>query len=45
MDKIKKVYVDSRYKNRDSVSNNGFKSESKEALDSPDNAVCYIDDS
>ena len=44
MDKIKKVYVDSRYKNRDSVSNNGFKSESKEALDLPDNTVCYIDD-
>ena len=44
MDKIKKVYVDSRYKANDSISNSGFKFELQEALDLPDNAVCYIDD-
>ena len=44
MDKIKKVYVDSRYKTNDSVSNSDFKLEIKEALDLPDNTVCYIDD-
>ena len=44
MDKIKKVYVDSRYKTNDSASNSDFKFEIKEALDLPDNTVCYIDD-
>ena len=44
MDKIKKVYIDSRYKTNDSVSNSDFKFELKEALDLPDNTVCYIDD-
>ena len=44
MDKVKKVYIDSRYKSNDSVSNSDFKFELKEALDLPDNTVCYIDD-
>ena len=44
MGKIKKVYVDSRYKNNDSVSNGDFKCELKEALDLLDNTECYIDD-
>ena len=44
MDKIKKVYIDSRYKTNDRVSNSDFKFESKEALDLLDNTVCYIDD-
>ena len=44
MDKIKKVYIDSRYKTNDSVSNSDFKFELKEGLDLPDNTVCYIDD-
>ena len=44
MDRIKKVYVDSRYKNNDSVSNSDFNFELKEALDLPVNTVCYIDD-
>ena len=44
MDKIKKVYVDSRYKTSDSVSNSDFKFELKEQIDVPDNTVCYIDD-
>ena len=44
MGKITKVYIDSRYKTTDSVSNNDFKFELKEALDLPDNTVCYVDD-
>ena len=44
MDKIKKVYIDSRYKTNDSVSNRDFKFELTEALDLGGNAVCYIDD-
>ena len=44
MDKIKKVYIDSRYKTADSNSNSDFKVELKETLDLPDNTVCYIDD-
>ena len=44
MDRIKKVYIDSRYKTSDSISNSDFKSEIKEALDLPENTVCYIDD-
>ena len=44
MDKIKKIYVDSRYKTSDSVSNSDFKFELKEQIDVPDNTVCYIDD-
>jgi len=44
MDKIKKVYIDSRYKASGSVSNSDFKFELKEALDLPENTVCYVDD-
>ena len=44
MDKIKKVYIDSRYKSADSNSNSDFKFELREVLDLPDNTVCYIDD-
>ena len=44
MGKIKKVYIDSRYKTNDSVSNSDFKFELKEGLDLADNTVCYIDD-
>jgi len=44
MDKIKKVYVDSRYRTADSNSDSDFKFELKEALDLPDNTVCYVDD-
>ena len=43
MDKIKKVYIDSRYKNN-SESNSGFKFELKEGLNLPENTVCYVDD-
>ena len=41
--KFKKAYVDSRFRTRDSNSDSGFKFEFKEALDLPDNTVCYID--
>ena len=44
MDKVKKVYTDSRYKTSDTISNSHFKFEIKEGLDLPDNTVCYIDD-
>ena len=44
MGKIKKAYVDSRFRTRDSKSDSGFKFELKEPLDLPDNTVCYIDD-
>ena len=44
MDKIKKACVDSMYKSNDSASNSDFKLELKEALDLPENTVCYIDD-
>ena len=44
MYKIKKVYIDSRFKTNDSVINSGFQIELKEAHDLPDNTVCYIDD-
>ena len=44
MDKIKKACVDSRFRTRDSNSDSDFKFELKEALDLPDNTVCYIGD-
>ena len=44
MDKIKKAYVDSRLRTRDSNPDGGFKFELEEALDLPDNTICYIDD-
>ena len=43
MDKIKKAYVDSRFRTRDSNSGCDFKLELKESLDLPDNTVCYVD--
>ena len=44
MDKSYQVYVDSRCKTNDSVSNSDFKFESEESFDLHDNTVCYIDD-
>ena len=44
MDKVKKVYVDSRFRSRDSASNSDFTFELNEALVLPDNTVCYVDD-
>ena len=44
MDTIKNVYIDSRYKTNDSVSNNEFKLEIKEALGLGENTQCYTDD-
>ena len=44
MDKVNKVYIDSRYKSNDSENKSDFKFELKEGLDLPDNTVCYVDD-
>ena len=44
MDKVKKVYVDSRFRNNGIDSNSGFKFELIEALELPDNTVCCVDD-
>ena len=44
MDKIKKVYIDSRYKTSDGNSNSDSKFELQEQFEVPDNTVCYIDD-
>ena len=44
MDNIKNMYIDSRYKTSDSVSNSDFKFEIKETLQLGENTVCYIDD-
>ena len=41
---VKKIYVDSRMKTKDSVSDSDFKFELKQSLTLPRNAVCYIDD-
>ena len=44
MDKVKRNYIDSRYKTNDSVGNTGFTFGIKEALGLGDNTVCFIDD-
>ena len=41
---IKKVYIDSRFKTKNSASHSHFKYELVESLQLPDNTVCYIDD-
>ena len=41
---IKKVYIDSRYRTNDSVSDTDFRFDLKQCIDLPDNCVCYIDD-
>jgi hypothetical protein len=41
---VKKIYVDTKYKTRDSVSTSNFKIELPETLLFPDNCVFYIDD-
>ena len=44
MDSVKKVYVDSRFRTDDSLSNSDFNFELKESLNLPDNTVCYVGD-
>ena len=44
MDKMKKAYVDSRFRTRASNPDSDFKVELKEPLDLPDNTACYVDD-
>ena len=41
---IKKLYIDTKYKNRESVSNSNFKIDLPTTLYFPDNSVFYIDD-
>ena len=41
---LKEIYIDSRYKTYDSVSNSNCKFEIREGIDLPDNRICYIDD-
>ena len=44
MNKIKKAYVDSEFRTRDSDSDSDSKFELKEPLDLPGNTVCYVGD-
>ena len=41
---IKKIYIDTNYKTRDSISNSNFKTELPMSLTFPENSVFYIDD-
>jgi len=41
---IKKVYIDSRFKTKDSKSNSEFKYELVESIQLPDKSVCFVDD-
>ena len=41
---IKKLYIDTKYKNRESISNSNFKIDLPQTLYFPDNSVFYIDD-
>jgi len=41
---VKKIYVDSRFKTKDSVSHSNFKFELSQSLTLPRSATCYIDD-
>ena len=41
---VKKIYIDTKYKTKDSVSNSNFKFELPETLLFPENSVFYIDD-
>ena len=42
--RIKKVYIDSRFKTKDSISNSDFKFQLTETVDLPHNCVCFVDD-
>ena len=41
---IKKIYIDSRFKSSDSVSDSNFKVDLPVPITLPDNTVCYIGD-
>ena len=41
---IKKVYIDTRFKTKDSLSNSDFWVELPRSLNVPDDCICYIDD-
>ena len=44
IDKVRHLYVDSRYKSSDPKSDNNSEFEIKETPDLPENTICYIDD-
>ena len=41
---VKKVYIDTKYKTKDSISNSNFKYELPQTLFMPENTVFYVDD-
>ena len=41
---IRKVYIDSRFKTKDSKSNSEFKHELAESVELPDKCACFVDD-
>jgi hypothetical protein len=41
---IKKIYIDTKYKSADSISNSNFKIDLPHNLTFPENSVFYIDD-
>ena len=41
---VKKIYVDSRWKSKDSASDSDFKFELSQSLTMPKNCVCYLSD-
>ena len=41
---VKKVYIDTKYKTKDSISNSNFKYELPQTMFMPENTVFYVDD-
>lgn len=41
---VKKIYIDTRFKNKSSNSNSDFKFQLSQTVQLPDNAICFVDD-
>ncbi len=41
---IRKIYIDTRFKTKDSISDSEFKYELNQSISLPDNCVCFVDD-
>ena len=41
---VKKIYIDTRFKTKNSYSNSDFKFQLSQTVQLPDNCVCFIDD-
>ena len=41
---VRKIYIDSRFKTKDSASNSDFKYELSTSVALPENCVCFVDD-